>query len=93
MYSFIKEHRSDEVSGTTTGVVFEWAVHNIVYAVGKAVNDTTLMQKGETLDFGNTIWSDNHNTSSALMLIAYIIVCPFQAMVDYDIHANQEVYK
>ena len=92
MYLF--DNRGDEVKGSTTGMVYEWTVHNLLYAVAAPLTDckipivadtaNTLASKAETVDFGKTIWADigDHGFLSLPMLVPYVILAPKVAAFD-----------
>ena len=89
MYMYIDEYRGDEISGSTTGVVAEWIVHDIAYGVGWVLNECGLtgvgqewMDKGMVLDIGSTIYDDQHEVFSIMMWSLYLIVSPICSKVD-----------
>ena len=94
MYEYINENRGDEISGSTTGVVMEWLLHNIAYDLGKAANSVglvdlgqRLIDRGEDLDVGNTIYDDKHGLVSAGMFFAYARISPATAAYDLVVKA------
>ncbi len=97
MYKYIENHRGDEIAGSTAGVVYEWAVHNIAYNVGKlAVSigfdewGTRTKAKGQTLDVGQTIFNDSHGVMSVFMWATYCIGSPFSAAYDLYVHITKQ---
>ena len=55
-YAFYLNHinksTKEVIKGSTSGVVFEWGLHNVAYLLG--------FEKGKDLDVGATIFSDNN---------------------------------
>ena len=89
MYAYIKQNRGEDVTGSTSGVVYEWVVHNVAYDAGKVIRDLgytdvgqKIMDKGKDLDFGSTIYDDNHGLESRLMQISYYALSPQNAIYD-----------
>ena len=89
MYEYIEENRGDEIAGSTTGVVFEWVVHNVAYATGKAFSSVglkkwgkSLVEKGQTLDVGQTIYDDQHGLFSGVMWSTYSSLFPVASIYD-----------
>ena len=90
MYYFVNENRGNEVSGFTAGIVFEWKLHNLAYDRASLNGNIESMKQAEDVDFGNTIWADDHaNWESYLMKILYIILYPFHAELDYKTQTHQ----
>ena len=97
MYLYLETHRGDEISGTTTGAVIEWIVHDIAYGAGWVLNSLgatdigqTMMRRGKDLDIGSTIYDDSHGAFSVAMWGAYIIVAPRHATIDIVIELFEE---
>ena len=95
MYDYLNINRGDEVSGTTTGVVFEWVAHNMVYDFGEILDTMhidkgkDLMDMGRDLDFGNTIYDDDHGIYSTIMQKVYEKVLPPFAEIDSCIKISE----
>ena len=89
MYEYLHKNRGDEVAGSTTGIVFEWIVHNAAYAAGEAASFVgftdfgyNLKEKGRTLDIGRTIYDDSHGVFSWAMWGGYALLSPATAIYD-----------
>ena len=89
MYRYIQENRGDEIAGSTTGVVFEWVVHNAAYTAGKAFSAVglkkwgeSLVEKGQDLDVGQTIYDDSHGLASVGMWSIYRGIFPVASIYD-----------
>lgn len=75
----------DDIGGTLEGVYFEWIIHNALYDVGAFLQIESIKKKAADLDFGNTIYNDEHgpfNIASAIMWGLYYIAFPDQAQKD-----------
>jgi hypothetical protein len=97
MYVYLKTHRGDEISGTTTGAVVEWIAHDVAYGAGWVLNSLgatdigqTMMKQGANLDIGSTIYDDSHDVRSIAMWGVYIIVAPRYATIDIVIELFEE---
>ena len=89
MYEYVNEHRGGEISGSTTGVVAEWVVHNVAHEAGRVLTKAgyvdvgqSLMAKGKDLDIGSTIYQDDHGILSVGMWGVYLITAPIHSRVD-----------
>ena len=103
MREYINENRGNEVSGTTTGVIHEWEIHNAANAVGNALirigtalNIERCVEKGkeftgkaDPLDFGNTIFDDSHGFYSYAMWGTYAFAHPISFGYDLYIHLTE----
>ena len=49
MYRYVENNRGAEISGSTTGVVVEWIVHNAAYETGKVADSVGLNGVGNYL--------------------------------------------
>ena len=76
----------DDISGTFEGVYYEWIVHNALYDFGVLVKSESIKNKAATLDFGGTIYDDDHGIGSGLMWGFYMMVLPEQAQQDLTTH-------
>ncbi len=76
MIDFISENRGDEIKGSTTGVVFEWVLHNAAYDCGKT-------DQAADLDVGSTIYADRHGIFTVLMIMGYWACSPSFARYDF----------
>jgi len=97
MYEYIEENRGDEITGSTTGVVFEWIVHNAVYTTGKVFSAVgfkkwgkTLVEKGQDLDVGQTIYDDSHGLASVVMWSTYRSLFPVVSIYDLIIELRDK---
>lgn len=88
MYEYINEHIGDELSGSTTGAVFEWKAHNIAYNLltelqGKGVSGLNdYIKSAQSVNIGSTIYKDNHGLMSVFMWEGYIVYSPVFSIVD-----------
>ena len=88
MNEYIEANRGAEVNGTTTGVVYEWIVHSAAYRVGKVIAPVApslsyeLIQRGNDVTFGSTIYDDWHSGGAIVMWIGYFSTAPISATVD-----------
>ena len=68
-YSFYLNHFNDstkeEIKGTTTGVRYEWMLHNAAYML-------TGSDSAKSVNIGYTIFHDNHGWMSVVMGITYV---------------------
>ena len=85
MYEFVTENRGDEIGGSNTGVIVEWAVHNIAYEYATQKGDQKTMDQAGTVDVGYTIWSDNHGIKTAFMIGMYALLAPYAFIYDYNV--------
>ena len=76
----------DDISGTFEGVYYEWIVHNALYDFGALLNSESIKKKAADLDFGGTIYDDDHGIGSGLMWGFYMMVLPEQAQQDLTTH-------
>ncbi len=97
-YSFwlnnFSEYR-DEIGGTTTGIVYEWELHNAAYKgflvmqfLGVDVTDK--IESAQHVDIGYTIFRDNHGFSSHAMQAMYFLSHPISALIDSIIDASSQ---
>ena len=91
MYSFYLNHfseYSDNIKGTTYGLYYEWAVHNVAYygltaAESVGMNTGRLREQAEDVDVEETIFNDNrHGAAGTIMKVAYSITRPLPAIID-----------
>ena len=88
MYQYAQYLRknTDYFSGSVEAMVFEWQVHNIIYA---SVNKShPWSEKAKHVDLGRTIYNDNHGKMSELMINAFELWNPAQAQNDFLIYLN-----
>ena len=101
MYNYINSHRGNEIMGTTTGVVFEWALHNLAYSIAEIIThldvpDSLLkgaekvMERSGNLDIGRTIYDDDHGIPTNIMLNWYRLFFPISSVIDYFIYCDRE---
>ena len=93
-YEYLFDNRGNEVKGSATGMVYEWTVHNLLYAIAEPLSDckvpviakvaSDLAGRAESVDFGKTIWADfeDHGLLSIPMLISYVVISPRVAIFD-----------
>ena len=87
MYEHINENRDKEVSGTSTGVVFEWMLHNAAYFYYSGLGNVEKANQAKDVDIGKTIFDDyEHGWQSLGMKMAYFITRPITAICDFVIY-------
>lgn len=95
MYQYVKENRSDDIAGTTTGVVVEWVCHNIAYDMGTTFNLESITHSAEHVDVGKTIYSDRRSDFSVQMVmslgmqLAYTLLSPITAAYDIGMETGR----
>ena len=88
MYEYINEHRGDELSGSTTGAVFEWKAHNIAHSILTELDNMGVpnmkghIESAKSVNLGGTIYDDNHGYLSGVMWGGYAICFPAFSIVD-----------
>lgn len=88
------------ITGSVVGVTFEWECHNIAYNILKPIKDVMLLfdienntlnglvDSAENVNFGSSIFSDDHGFPSACMFIVYAAetfrnCCPWLLIWDF----------
>jgi len=75
-YSFwlnhINKDTKDIIAGTTTGVQYEWAVHNVAYVFYSVLKNDQKVEDAKSVDVGRTIFADSHGKMSDLMQFSYM---------------------
>ena len=94
MYKYINLNRGDDITGTTTGVVFEWVCHNVAYDVGRLLKIEQITLKAEHVDVGATIYSDRRkgfleNMMSLGMKIFYTLFSPVTGAYDLGMETGR----
>ena len=84
---------SDDIKGSTAGMVFEWEVHNVTYYVLQVAKDfgidkPELIESAESVDLGPTIYNDNHGGSGDIMKALYSASNPITALFDLLAYTN-----
>ena len=84
----------DVIKGTSDGVAFEWAAHNVANYICKAVSlvgadVSKAIDQTNDADVGATIFSDTHKTVGTIMKISYVLSNPCSALMDALIHLVQ----
>ena len=88
MYQYVAANRCDDIAGTTTGAVVEWAFHNIAYDIGTALELESISLPAKDVDVGKTIYSDRRSDFSMQMIMSlgmqlvYTIFSPITAAYD-----------
>ena len=89
MYKFLKENCDDQISGSIVGTMYEWYVHNAGYK-GKQLADflgtdyvSDKLGGCASVDFGSTIYADDHGALTNVMCGAYLWLCHPFAIYDY----------
>ena len=77
----INEDTKDIIKGSSWGVTYEWALHNLSYDVGELFGIESLVESGKNLSVGATVYNDydgsdwgKRKAMSVVMKIGYVIV-------------------
>lgn len=76
---YLKTH-TDNFSGSIEGILYEWAIHNLLFEVTK--EGDPWHDRAKDVDLGRTIYDDNHGVFSKIMWIGFEILYPQQAIDD-----------
>ena len=87
-----KEETKDVIQGSSFGVQFEWQAHNLMYTIGKIVDNETIMNSAKSVDVGKTIFDDNHAegfagfASSAMKVLYALTTNPIYSIYDLIVY-------
>ena len=98
-YAFYLNHFRDDtkdvLKGSTLGIQFEWAVHNLANLGLSLIGQESMAESARSVDIGGTIWHDNHpegieSVMSLGMKVLYCIRTPIFAILDAIVCLTEE---
>ena len=87
-----KEETKDVIQGSSFGVQFEWQAHNLMYTIGKIIDNESIMNSAKSVDVGKTIFDDNHAEgfagfgSSAMKFFYALTTNPIYSIYDLIVY-------
>jgi hypothetical protein len=85
-YALHLRNNTDYFSGSVEAIVFEWYVHNAIYAVVDESNPWS--ERAKHVDLGRTIYDDDHGKWTDMMIAAFQMWYPEQAQNDFLIYMD-----
>ena len=69
---------------------FEWAVHNMAYVGASILGFEKEKGQAGSVDFGKTLFADNHKGTGLLMKASYFVHSPVTWLIDLIIQLGGE---
>ena len=92
MADFVEDNRGDDIGGSTSGVVYEWVVHNVAYAVTNLLGIESMKMQAQHVDVGKTIYADQREGVVAIlsfgMKASFFFLDPISAVRDMIVQLN-----